>query len=563
LPFGKEEEWIHYLPDCRDRIFNIDETQINGLLEGGNRRELFYIPYDDAAVHALHAPGTEQGILKNVTPGVQRKALEKVATTQSQKQNASAVFSMMACVSMSGKMLAPSFSRRLSKMTEHVCPRDECSKIDNLLVEQEPTYYSNSKGSFDGQLFFRWFQDLFLPAIAALDEKAREEKKVIPETRGVLIMDSCPSHFIADFLELARKERIKVYCLVPYTTHVCQTLDVTLFAPYKRHFNKYLLTNTNEPGVVTARDVIEQSIASANATLGKTDLIETSWKVVGLCPFTARPYHEQKEKTEREAAIKDGVSLKRKRSPLSSLSNRPHAVAIRDLSNITLTPENSNSSNKENVDADELMSRVAAEYQAFLPQVRQEFQKENVDHTVIRRVMSKLKEFNPSSCIAEQSEQSSKKPRARNPGAEVYLNHRGEATKEAFIASQREKEKQRAAKQRSAEALKTQRMIRANARHDAYKKLREDISKHKRNGSMKLNSKMFNLLWSGIMTDSEDARQAFEELKRNKVIRNTQQVATSDILSLIEQCDKTFFNKIEKTCHWRERSSAQMGGDGE
>jgi len=126
-------------------------------------------------------------------------------------------------------------------------------------------------------------------------------------------------------------------------------------------------------------------------------LIETSWKGVGLYPFTAPPYHEQKEKTERETALKDDVSLKRKRSPLSSLST----------------------------------------------------------------------------------------------------------------------------------------------------------------------SKMFNLLWSGIMADSEDARQAFEELKRNKVVRNTQQVATSDILSLIEQCDKTFFNKIEKTCCWRERSSAQMGGDGE
>jgi hypothetical protein len=40
-------------------------------------------------------------------------------------------------------------------------------------------------------------------------------------------------------------------------------------------------------------------------------------------------------------------------------------------------------------------------------------------------------------------------------------------------------------------------------------------------------------------------------------------VATSDILSLIAQCDKTLFNKIEKTCCWRERSSAQMGDDGE
>jgi len=380
LPFGKEEEWIHYLPDFRDRIFNIDETQINGLIEG-NRRELFYIPYNDA--------------------------------------------------------------------------------------------------------------------------------------------------------------------------------------PFKRHFNKYLLTNTTEPGGVTARDVIEQSIASANATWGKTDLIETSWKVVGLYPFTARPYHEQKEKTEREAALKDGVSLKRKCSPLSSLSNSPDAVAIRDFSNITLTPENSNSSNKEDIDVAALMSRISAFYQAFLPQVRQEFHKEEVDAALIRRVMSKLKEFDPSSCIAEQSEQSRKRSRALTTGAEVYLNHRGEATKQAFVASQREKEEQRAAKQRSAEALKAQRVIRANARHDEYKKLREDISKHKQNGSMKLTGKMFNLLWSGLMTDSEDARQAFDELKRNKVIINAQQMATSDILSLIEQCDKTFFNKIKKTCCWKERSSAQMGDDGE
>ena len=323
------------------------------------------------------------------------------------------------------------------------------------------------------------------------------------------------------------------------------------------------MTNTTEPGGVTARDVIEQSIASANATWGKTDLIETSWKVVGLYPFTARPYHEQKEKTEREAALKDGVSLKRKCSPLSSLSNSPDAVAIRDFSNITLTPENSNSSNKEDIDVAALMSRISAFYQAFLPQVRQEFHKEEVDAALIRRVMSKLKEFDPSSCIAEQSEQSRKRSRALTTGAEVYLNHRGEATKQAFVASQREKEEQRAAKQRSAEALKAQRVIRANARHDEYKKLREDISKHKQNGSMKLTGKMFNLLWSGLMTDSEDARQAFDELKRNKVIINAQQMATSDILSLIEQCDKTFFNKIKKTCCWKERSSAQMGDDGE
>ena len=80
---------------------------------------------------------------------------------------------------------------------------------------------------------------------------------------------------------------------------------------------------------------------------------------------------------------------------------------------------------------------------------------------------------------------------------------------------------------------------------------------------MKLTGKMFNLLWSGLMTDSEDARQAFDELKKRKVIKNTQQMATSDILSLIEQCDKTFFNKIKKTCCWKERSSAQMGDDGE
>lgn len=82
--------------------------------------------------------------------------------------------------------------------------------------------------------------------------------------------------------------------------------------------------------------------------------------------------------------------------------------------------ENSNSSNKENIDVAALMSSVAGDYQAFLQRVRVELIKDKENLALIRRVYNKLKEFNPSSCIAEQSR---KKPRAINNGAEVFRNH--------------------------------------------------------------------------------------------------------------------------------------------
>lgn len=75
-------------------------------------------------------------------------------------------------------------------MTEEVFPRDDF-KVNNLVItDKEPAYYRNKKVSFDGPIFLRWFKEIFLPAVAALDAKAREQNKVIPETRGVLFMDS-------------------------------------------------------------------------------------------------------------------------------------------------------------------------------------------------------------------------------------------------------------------------------------------------------------------------------------------------------------------------------------
>jgi len=56
----------------------------------------------------------------------------------------------------------------------------------------------------------------------------------------LLLFDEHNSHVNPDFLEFCLSEKIILYCLPPHTTHRLQPLDVSVFRPYKHHYQKEL-----------------------------------------------------------------------------------------------------------------------------------------------------------------------------------------------------------------------------------------------------------------------------------------------------------------------------------
>ncbi|KAK6167093.1 hypothetical protein SNE40_021197 [Patella caerulea] len=83
--------------------------------------------------------------------------------------------------------------------------------------------FNRSKsGWFEARTFSDWFFTTFLPHAKRLAGKT------------VLIGDNLSSHFTSEILKSCEENNIAFVCLPPNSTHICQPLDVSFFAPMKR-----------------------------------------------------------------------------------------------------------------------------------------------------------------------------------------------------------------------------------------------------------------------------------------------------------------------------------------
>ncbi len=97
--------------------------------------------------------------------------------------------------------------------------------------------FNHSKsGRFDALSFDDWFRSIVLPW-------ARWK-----EGRKVIIGDNLSSHFSADAITLSDEHNISFVCLVPYSTHLSQPLDVAFYGLLKRKWRKILkMWKVNNP----------------------------------------------------------------------------------------------------------------------------------------------------------------------------------------------------------------------------------------------------------------------------------------------------------------------------
>lgn len=119
------------------------------------------------------------------------------------------------CCSASGQVLPPMI------IFEKCFPSGHYSQFgpDDCLYAKSPNGY------MDGELFKKWFTEIFLPQTAHLRP-------------ALLMLDGHGSHLTIDLIDLAREHNVILYCLPPHTTHLLQPLDVAVFKALKSYFAK-------------------------------------------------------------------------------------------------------------------------------------------------------------------------------------------------------------------------------------------------------------------------------------------------------------------------------------
>lgn len=128
--------------------------------------------------------------------------------------------SIMFAITASGESLAPYVVYKGDRMQ------------DSWMIggPADARYNRTATGWFDSATFSDWFESVYMLYVRALP---REQPKV-------LIGDNLPSHINFKIVESCEKNNIRMCFLPPYSTHLLQPLDVSVFAPLKKVWNKVL-----------------------------------------------------------------------------------------------------------------------------------------------------------------------------------------------------------------------------------------------------------------------------------------------------------------------------------
>ncbi len=112
------------------------------------------------------------------------------------------------------------------------CCTDECCKGG-------ARYNRSKSGWMDAMIYQDWFFHLFLPHASRLQGKV------------VLLCDNLSSHFSPDIIAECQKRNISFVCMLPNSTHLCQPLDVSVFASFKTAWRETLGKFRRENPVLT------------------------------------------------------------------------------------------------------------------------------------------------------------------------------------------------------------------------------------------------------------------------------------------------------------------------
>lgn len=90
-------------------------------------------------------------------------------------------------------------------------------------VPRDWLFGTSPNGYMDGELFYKWFESVFLPNVH--------------KCPALLVLDNRESHLTLKLLQRAKTENVELYGLPPHTSHVTQPLNAALFKHLKSKFS--------------------------------------------------------------------------------------------------------------------------------------------------------------------------------------------------------------------------------------------------------------------------------------------------------------------------------------
>ena len=141
---------------------------------------------------------------------------------------------------------------------------------------------TSPNGWIDDHLCLNWFKKVFIPCAT---ERNTSGKPII------LIYDGHHSHTAHAIRQLAHQHGIILFCLPPHTTHRLQPLDVAIFGPLAKLYNRLVTAKTNLGQRVTKYNVIEVYMEARDSAF-KDETIISAFRTTGIHPFNANLFED-------------------------------------------------------------------------------------------------------------------------------------------------------------------------------------------------------------------------------------------------------------------------------
>ena len=115
----------------------------------------------------------------------------------------------------------------------------------------------------------------------------------VTEKPILLIYDGHRSHETIELREAADKAGIHLFCIPPHTSHRLQPLDVGVFGPLQREWQKRCLLVLDETRKSITRQVVIREYMAARAKSVKEELILSAWRRSGIRPLNPDVFTEE------------------------------------------------------------------------------------------------------------------------------------------------------------------------------------------------------------------------------------------------------------------------------
>jgi hypothetical protein len=144
---------------------------------------------------------------------------------------------------------------------------------------------TSSKGWTSDFLCAEWFVKVFLP------DAEKHRNPAYPKSPIILIIDGHGSHVADEVVTLAVKHRVEIIMLPPHTTHKLQPLDVGVFGPLQKAWQKRCVNKVTTTRIGMQRKDVVREYMLARAAAFKLETIIKAFERCGICP-TRNPFTE-------------------------------------------------------------------------------------------------------------------------------------------------------------------------------------------------------------------------------------------------------------------------------